>query len=1484
MSDITISVGVDSKEAESGTQRVGRSLESLKSKSAAYRQESAATGQAVGRSFDSIRQKAAGANNEIDKVRGSFDRVSVAVKGFLGFAALRSLQQYSDTAKNLNSRLSLVTKSSEELRSVQKELLTLANNTRVSYASTVTLYARLARSLDTIGLSQKDFLRVTELTNKSLLAGGATTEEATSTVIQFSQALSKGKLNGDEFNSVLENAPVLTRAIADGLGVTIGKLYEMRQAGTLTADAVVKALLSQGNTVDALAAKIQITLGGAWTVAQNNITSAIGSFDEATGASSILAQAIITVSENITILGKALVLAGGLYATKFATGIIASSRAFIAARAGAVALAEANVATAGTELQLAEAANVASLGLSAQAAASLNAARANAELAAANLAAARASTVTATATAKLSSGMAVLGGPAGIAVLAAGALYLYRDEIAESARQGNLFARGLAEIIRWIKELGKVIADYLPSFDDFELSISGFLESTHLLEEGTTDVLKTIIAQRNAMSAAAVAADELSGNGSGGKGGLAGVTAEADKLADALDKMQDDLQFQSASTNLNAVDKAVQDFRKNIKDLTREYRPLTAAEKERVEIMEEQVRYNTAADEFKQIIEDTRTPAEKLNKELADLEALRPFAQSTDDATALDRKITALREGVDKSAQIFKDFATDISNAFTGFFENILEKGVKSFKDLGTNIFDLFKKMLARMATLAIAQPVIIPLVTGIGSALGLSQSSLDAVTGQLGGTGGASSLSNLSNLFSLSKLFGQGGSLTTSLLSPGSFIGSNLDKLGASLGFGPSLAGGPVGNFVGPTLPGTAPGSLSGGFSPLNIGAGLAGGFLGQKVFGNGGLPQTVLSGVGGYAGGLAGSAALTTALGSAAGPVGALAGAFIGSAIGSLFGKKPSDKTAAGSTNLGSQSVFDLGSLSGKKYSAENNQFRDFALQYANSLAAQITKESGVIIDKQLTVQIGNRDGLRARFGQGSFTKYNDPNAFFTGITKEIAKIANESGGATQSINDLSTAIEHIDFKDTTKALEDIQFTLGYSKLGVAAETITQTALAIEQIHTEADKLRETATRLGLALDRVNFYENVRIDLLRKQIEQSAARKYVETVSSPLLAIADEITSFANDLKEAQAIGANTTFLQLAHNEKLKQLQADLITQEDARVSALQEQSDTASELIDKYKQISESLINAAAQLKTGSLSNLSVEEKLREATRQFDEAVQNKDADKLEGLGNTLLTLGQQYYGAGVGYSAIFDKVQSGLTGVAAYAQEQVSVQTQILASSTDQIRVITAGNLRITQVLEQIAKQGGDLPTALANILKATGGISGAVNAGIGDAGTVPTASGTRIFTDAIQQNLAAIDKAGKTGLIDTIANTVIPGVVAGNGNRRAAYAANSAANDLAFKLARQYGLPGFQYGGITPVNKPFIVGESGPEIMSLNKPYNVTPIAANDNGGDMRLLLQEVRTLNQNIALSNSVTGRSAANMEKVVSRLNGQIDKLVGQK
>lgn len=232
--------------------------------------------------------------SEIGKVKAAILGIGAAMAGAF---AVKSIFSVTDEFTAMNSQLRLVTNSSQQLTATYAALFAMAQNTRQSLDGTVNLYARITRATQSLSMSQQDVLDLTDAINKSVAIFGGPAASAEAALFQLSQGFAAGQLRGEELNSVLEQSPRLAQAIADGMGVAVGSLRTLAEAGQMTSEKVLKAIMSQRAKLDKEFAQIGVTVGQAATVARNSWIDFIGRIDQATKTSQNFSRSIMETTK-----------------------------------------------------------------------------------------------------------------------------------------------------------------------------------------------------------------------------------------------------------------------------------------------------------------------------------------------------------------------------------------------------------------------------------------------------------------------------------------------------------------------------------------------------------------------------------------------------------------------------------------------------------------------------------------------------------------------------------------------------------------------------------------------------------------------------------------------------------------------------------------------------------------------------------------------------------------------------------------------------------------------------------------------------------------------------------------------------------------------------------------------------------------------------------------------------------------------------------
>ena len=414
---------------------------------------------------------------------GTIRRLTGAVAGLSAAMAASEVIKYADAWTTVSNKLVNSVKDHETLAQVQDRVFAIAQESRSSLEATATLYGRLSSATAEYIKEGETIGGMVETIAKAMSVSGATTSEAEGAIVQLSQAFGAGALRGEEFNSVNEAAPRLMQALADSLGVARGQLKSMAAEGELTTEVLYNAWNGQSKAAAQIQSefeKMSVTAEANIAKAQNNLTKWIGENEAAVAVTKAYGDAAVGLSNNLDTLADAGTALAAVMGARLAGGLAQATTAKVSAAAAsrALAVAELNGAKAATTAASAEVAllqaQVANWTQRIKGAATENqASRFRERLAAdtALLTGAENSLTAATSrlsaaqagaavTGKAMSGaMALLGGPIGVAVLAASAIFAFSSRANEAADPTATLTDRVRQLTSSMKELSVAEVD-----------------------------------------------------------------------------------------------------------------------------------------------------------------------------------------------------------------------------------------------------------------------------------------------------------------------------------------------------------------------------------------------------------------------------------------------------------------------------------------------------------------------------------------------------------------------------------------------------------------------------------------------------------------------------------------------------------------------------------------------------------------------------------------------------------------------------------------------------------------------------------------------------------------------------------------------------------------------------------------------------------------------------------------------------------------
>lgn len=268
-SNINVRISADSSEATAAVNKVANKIGSELPKS-------------IAEASNKVAKEAAGIRAEIKSIASQMNKglqFAGAVTG-IGLVADKikdvavAAAQTADELTSIRSRLNLINDGSQTTAEIMNKVFDAAQRSRGSYTDMADSVAKLNMLAKDAFSSNDEAIAFVEQLNKQFKISGASVQEASAAMYQLTQSMAAGKLQGDEFHSIMENAPLLAQSIANEMGMTVGQLKEMSSQGLITSDIIKEALFNSAEETNAKFAEIPMTFAEVGQSIQNELIQA----------------------------------------------------------------------------------------------------------------------------------------------------------------------------------------------------------------------------------------------------------------------------------------------------------------------------------------------------------------------------------------------------------------------------------------------------------------------------------------------------------------------------------------------------------------------------------------------------------------------------------------------------------------------------------------------------------------------------------------------------------------------------------------------------------------------------------------------------------------------------------------------------------------------------------------------------------------------------------------------------------------------------------------------------------------------------------------------------------------------------------------------------------------------------------------------------------------------------------------------------------
>ena len=255
--------------------------------------------QQVNRRLDQMDSKFEQSSRSAGRFEGALNKVGVAIAAAFTIDAAKKLIAIGDEMVTLQARIARLSPSIDVAKETLASLSAIAAQTGNSLSETERLWESLTTALKETGATNSQILGLTSTLQKIGTIGGSSTEEMANALRQFGQSISGGIVRAEEFNSILEQMPELSRQIAAGLGISIGDLRKRMLEGKLTAQDALNAIQRQSQSVNEEFDKMPVSIDRAKNSLDVAFKNAINDLNQAIGLTTTLAGLMQSVADNL---------------------------------------------------------------------------------------------------------------------------------------------------------------------------------------------------------------------------------------------------------------------------------------------------------------------------------------------------------------------------------------------------------------------------------------------------------------------------------------------------------------------------------------------------------------------------------------------------------------------------------------------------------------------------------------------------------------------------------------------------------------------------------------------------------------------------------------------------------------------------------------------------------------------------------------------------------------------------------------------------------------------------------------------------------------------------------------------------------------------------------------------------------------------------------------------------------------------------------
>lgn len=229
-----------------------------------------------GQAVANVKRKQAALTQQIrasqTAVNGLLGKMKSLVLTYVGVESAKGLVGMSDEASQIGARLNMINDGSQTTAELQNKIYKAAEESRGSYTEMASAVSKLQLLTGDTFKSNEEAIQFTGNLQKMFAICGTGAQESSAAMLQLTQALGSGKLQGDEFRSIMEACPMIVQTLAKHMGVSVGEMKTLASEGEITSEVMRAALLGATEEIDEKFQAMPYTWSQIWASIKNGFT------------------------------------------------------------------------------------------------------------------------------------------------------------------------------------------------------------------------------------------------------------------------------------------------------------------------------------------------------------------------------------------------------------------------------------------------------------------------------------------------------------------------------------------------------------------------------------------------------------------------------------------------------------------------------------------------------------------------------------------------------------------------------------------------------------------------------------------------------------------------------------------------------------------------------------------------------------------------------------------------------------------------------------------------------------------------------------------------------------------------------------------------------------------------------------------------------------------------------------------------------------